>query len=98
MRLGNALRSLVQWLSKFSSSQIFDPVRCSCAAISCVFLFTRANQPLRRIGKRDLIGHGSLALDPFEKNRTFVGVDLGEVLIHRPAIMSAYVSSKVHFP
>ena len=39
------------------------------------------------IGKRDFIGHGLLALDRFENNRVFCGVDLGQLCIKRPSLM-----------
>ena len=37
------------------------------------------------IGKRDLIGHAQLRMDPFEANRSFVGVDLAQLSKERPA-------------
>jgi NADPH:quinone reductase-like Zn-dependent oxidoreductase len=36
------------------------------------------------IGKRDLIGHGKLALDTFEANRGYFGVDVAQLCADRP--------------
>ena len=36
------------------------------------------------IGKRDFQRHAKLGMDVFELNRSFVGFDLGHVLLHRP--------------
>jgi NADPH:quinone reductase-like Zn-dependent oxidoreductase len=36
------------------------------------------------IGKRDFRRHARLAMDVFEANRTFIGLDLGLVHQHRP--------------
>lgn len=44
------------------------------------------------IGKRDLIGNGSLALNVFERNRSYHGVDLGHVIKHRPLEARRYVN------
>lgn len=39
------------------------------------------------IGKRDMVGRGQLALDPFEDNRTFLGGDVARLLVtHKPTI------------
>ncbi|OCT53827.1 putative polyketide synthase [Cladophialophora carrionii] len=38
------------------------------------------------IGKRDFIGKGKLAMDLFESNRSFVGVDFGQICLERPEI------------
>ena len=43
------------------------------------------------IGKRDLIGHAKLRMDPFEANRAFVGVDLAQLCKERPAKCGRYV-------
>jgi NADPH:quinone reductase-like Zn-dependent oxidoreductase len=40
------------------------------------------------IGKRDFIGQAALSMDPFEQNRSFVGVDLTQIYTHRPALMN----------
>ncbi|KAM0206097.1 hypothetical protein ACHAPQ_011621 [Fusarium lateritium] len=40
------------------------------------------------IGKRDLIGKAELAMDRFENNRTFVGLDHTELWAHRPKVAS----------
>lgn len=39
------------------------------------------------IGKRDLLGHGKLSMNPFLDNRTFAGVDLSQVCGCKPAII-----------
>ncbi|KAF3763946.1 hypothetical protein M406DRAFT_85351 [Cryphonectria parasitica EP155] len=39
------------------------------------------------IGKRDLIGKGALALEHFEQNRSYVGIDLGRLCAQRPLTM-----------
>lgn len=36
------------------------------------------------IGKRDFVGNGQLAMNVFENNRTFVGLDLSQVCFYRP--------------
>ena len=36
------------------------------------------------IGKRDFIGQGRLAMDLFEPNRSFFGVDLAQMYVERP--------------
>ncbi|KAG6354258.1 hypothetical protein INS49_004863 [Diaporthe citri] len=39
------------------------------------------------IGKRDMMGRGQLALDPFEDNRTFIGGEVARLLVtHKPII------------
>ncbi|KAK7703238.1 Mycolipanoate synthase [Diaporthe eres] len=39
------------------------------------------------IGKRDMMGRGQLALDPFEDNRTFIGGEVARLLVtHKPVI------------
>jgi NADPH:quinone reductase-like Zn-dependent oxidoreductase len=40
------------------------------------------------IGKRDLIGKGALALNVFEQNRTYFGVDFAQICTERPSIIS----------
>jgi NADPH:quinone reductase-like Zn-dependent oxidoreductase len=40
------------------------------------------------IGKRDLIGKGTLALDIFERNRTYFGVDFAQICAERPNIIA----------
>uniref|UniRef100_A0A8H7K8X3 Carrier domain-containing protein n=1 Tax=Bionectria ochroleuca TaxID=29856 RepID=A0A8H7K8X3_BIOOC len=37
------------------------------------------------IGKRDFQRHAKLSMEIFELNRSFVGLDLGHILLHRPA-------------
>jgi hypothetical protein len=39
------------------------------------------------IGRRDLVGHGKLAMEIFEANRTFVGLDLLLYTTERPHII-----------
>lgn len=43
------------------------------------------------IGKRDLIGHGSLGLEPFEQNRSYFGVEISRLSKDRPAIIARLV-------
>lgn len=43
------------------------------------------------IGKRDLIGHGKLSLEPFEDNRSYSGVDLSHLFVYRPKWWKRYV-------
>ncbi|KAJ6441489.1 56kDa selenium binding protein (SBP56) [Purpureocillium lavendulum] len=38
------------------------------------------------IGKRDFIGRGQLAMDVFEANRMFVGIDMSQMAIDRPGM------------
>jgi hypothetical protein len=40
------------------------------------------------IGKRDLIGQGELQMAPFERNRTFAGLDLSEICVKRPSMIN----------
>ncbi|KAI9657994.1 MAG: Type I Iterative PKS [Bathelium mastoideum] len=40
------------------------------------------------IGKRDLIGKGKLALDLFQHNRTYFGVDFAQICVERPYLAS----------
>jgi len=40
------------------------------------------------IGKRDMHGKGSIALDLFERNRSYVGVDFAQIGAQRPWIAS----------
>ncbi|KAH0434137.1 KR domain-containing protein [Colletotrichum camelliae] len=50
------------------------------ASWSCVAEFGR----MIEIGKRDFIGNGKLALNPFELNRSYHGVDLGHLIELKP--------------
>ncbi|KAK3328126.1 polyketide synthase [Cercophora scortea] len=36
------------------------------------------------IGKRDLVGHGMLGMDLFEANRSYHGVEMSQMAVHRP--------------
>ena len=40
------------------------------------------------IGKRDLIGKGTLALDIFEDNRAYFGVDFDQISAERPYVIA----------
>jgi NADPH:quinone reductase-like Zn-dependent oxidoreductase len=40
------------------------------------------------IGKRDLIGHGALALEAFEQNRAYFGVEFARLCSEKPVIVS----------
>lgn len=48
---------------------------------------------LLEIGKRDLIGHGKLAMDVFEANRSYSGIDLGLVIERKPRLTKRYATS-----
>lgn len=45
---------------------------------------------LVEIGKRDLIGEGRLAMDLFEANRGYHGVDVSKLCLERPAPTTKY--------
>lgn len=49
------------------------------------------------IGRRDMIGHGKLAMNQFESNRTFVGVDLTHLWIQRPRVIASVLKRAVDF-
>ncbi|KAI2627830.1 hypothetical protein GGR54DRAFT_636951 [Hypoxylon sp. NC1633] len=49
------------------------------------------------IGKRDLIGHGALALEPFEQNRSYFGVEFAHLCSHRPALVSRILKDIVEY-
>ncbi|KAK0732344.1 hypothetical protein B0T21DRAFT_412523 [Apiosordaria backusii] len=56
------------------------------------------------IGKRDFVGHGRLAMDMFQENRSFFGVDLAPMYVKRPEMarslleraMAFYQAGKLH--
>ncbi|GKT61260.1 polyketide synthase [Colletotrichum tofieldiae] len=41
------------------------------------------------LGRRDFLGHAKLAMEQFESNRTFVGVDLTHLWIRKPSVVGA---------
>jgi NADPH:quinone reductase-like Zn-dependent oxidoreductase len=45
------------------------------------------------IGRRDFMGHAKLAMERFESNRTFVGVDLMHLGVTRPQLFQRSVQS-----
>ncbi|KAG4429988.1 hypothetical protein IFR05_014525 [Cadophora sp. M221] len=49
------------------------------------------------IGRRDFIGHGKLAMQNFESNRTFVGVDLTHMWLQKPKIVGKLLERAVKF-
>ncbi|KAL8818356.1 MAG: hypothetical protein Q9223_002991 [Gallowayella weberi] len=49
------------------------------------------------IGKRDLMGHGALAMNPFLENRTYAGVDLSQVCERKPALMHDLLQRAIQF-
>ncbi|KAJ5097819.1 type I iterative polyketide synthase [Penicillium argentinense] len=51
------------------------------ASWNCVAKFGK----MVEIGKRDFMGHGTMKMEPFGGNRTFVGVDLLQVMLESPA-------------
>lgn len=44
------------------------------------------------IGRRDFVGQGKLALEQFESNRTFVGVNMTLLNEQRPSVVKRYTS------
>jgi NADPH:quinone reductase-like Zn-dependent oxidoreductase len=50
------------------------------------------------VGKRDLIGKGSLAMDVFQLNRSYFGIDLAHIGMNRPAVASRYVLINTLYP
>ncbi|KAF2267503.1 hypothetical protein CC78DRAFT_490418 [Lojkania enalia] len=50
------------------------------ASWQCVAKFGK----MLEIGKRDFIGHALLAMDVFESNRSFHGIDLAELAVQKP--------------
>ncbi|KAL5050179.1 hypothetical protein BDW71DRAFT_195088 [Aspergillus fruticulosus] len=48
------------------------------------------------LGKRDFIGKGHLAMEAFESNRTFTGVDLGLICERRPDIIRGLLRRCMH--
>lgn len=55
------------------------------ASWKCVAEFGK----LIELGKRDLVGHGRLDLEPFLANRSYCCVDLANFLDKRPEIVGA---------
>jgi len=49
------------------------------------------------IGRRDFIGRGKLAMQHFESNRTFVGVDLTHLWLQKPKIVGKLLERAVKF-
>ncbi|KAL8848055.1 MAG: hypothetical protein Q9221_006915 [Calogaya cf. arnoldii] len=49
------------------------------------------------IGKRDLMGQGTLSMGPFLDNRIYAGVDLSQVCLDKPAIMHDLLHRAIHF-
>ena len=49
------------------------------------------------LGKRDIIGHGRLAMDVFEKNRAFFGVDLSAISDKRPEVLTKLLGKMMGF-
>ena len=50
------------------------------------------------IGKRDFIDQGRLAMDRFESNRSFFGVDLAQMYTDRPKKIKKCVPSALSSP
>ncbi len=61
------------------------------ASWQCVAKFGK----MIEIGKRDFIGHANLAMDLFESNRSFVGVDFAQICAERPSVTKRYVLASV---
>jgi NADPH:quinone reductase-like Zn-dependent oxidoreductase len=53
------------------------------ASWSCVAKYGK----MLEIGKRDILEHGSLALDMFQFNRSYHGIDLESLLNERPQVL-----------
>ena len=49
------------------------------------------------IGKRDFLGHGNLAMNPFLQNRTFAGLDLSQICSDRPLIIHDLLRRAIEF-
>lgn len=49
------------------------------------------------IGKRDFLGRAHLAMDVFEQNRSFQGVDLTEVCTQRPVLMNSLLQRAIRY-
>jgi NADPH:quinone reductase-like Zn-dependent oxidoreductase/NAD(P)-dependent dehydrogenase (short-subunit alcohol dehydrogenase family) len=48
------------------------------------------------IGKRDMIGRGQLALDRFEDNRTYIGIDLSRYIVTNPTKIMKLMKLMLH--
>lgn len=59
---------------------------CLHASWECVAEFGT----MIEIGKRDMMGHGTLRMDLFQQNRSFLGVDLHHFTLQRPAEVARY--------
>ena len=46
------------------------------------------------LGKRDFNGHGKLNMETFGSNRSFSGVDLGQLCTQRPKTVNRYVTGR----
>lgn len=46
------------------------------------------------IGRRDFVGQGKLAMEPFESNRMFVGFDLMQLVKKRPQMVQRSVEAQ----
>ncbi|XXH01910.1 hypothetical protein Hte_008272 [Hypoxylon texense] len=49
------------------------------------------------IGKRDLIGQGALALEPFEQNRSYFGIEFAHLCSQRPALVTRILKDIVKY-
>lgn len=49
------------------------------------------------LGRRDMIGQGKLAMNQFESNRTFVGVDLSHLWNQRPQVVEGILERAIEF-
>lgn len=49
------------------------------------------------IGKRDFVGNGTLAMNVFENNRSFVGLDLSQICFYRPDAIHDLLRRVVEF-
>ncbi|KAE8356836.1 hypothetical protein BDV28DRAFT_41348 [Aspergillus coremiiformis] len=58
------------------------------ASWKCVAKFGK----MLELGKRDFLGHGHLEMDLFAGNRSFIGIDLLQVVDHNPEILHEMVA------
>lgn len=48
------------------------------------------------LGRRDFLGHAKLAMEQFESNRAFIGVDLTHLWIRKPRVVRAMLERVLH--
>ena len=50
------------------------------------------------LGKRDILTHGTLAMSPFLRNRSFTAIDLVDVWKKKPALSARFVMGNYRAP